>query len=52
MIILQKKIFSSSIQNINNWRLRDPEILVEYWNNMHDVYKNVEESNPGRKHKV
>ena len=29
--------------------LKDPKILIEYSNNMQDVYKTIEEYNPSRK---
>ena len=32
-------------------QLEDPKVLIEYSNNMQDVYKNIEEYNPERKHK-
>ena len=33
-------------------RLSDPEAFIEYSNDMQDVYKNIEEYNPGKEHKI
>ena len=30
----------------------DPEVFMEYSNDMQDAYKNIEEYNPGKKHEV
>ena len=30
----------------------DPKAFIEYSNDMQDVYRNIEEYNPGKKHKV
>ena len=30
----------------------DPKAFIEYWNDMQDVYKNIEEYNPGEKCEV
>ena len=38
----------SSIQNINN----DPKAVIEYSNDMHDFYKNIDEHNPGKENKI
>ena len=31
---------------------KDPKAFMEYSNDMEDVYKNIENSNPGKKHKI
>ena len=31
---------------------KDPKAFMEYSNDMEDVYKNVENYNPGKKHKI
>ena len=28
------------------------ETFIEYSNDMNDIYKNIEESNPGKEHKI
>ena len=30
----------------------DPKTFIEYSNDMQDVYKNIEDYNPGREHKI
>ena len=45
--LLVKKCESAGIKNFN-----DSEILIEYSNDMNDIYKNIEESNPNRKWKI
>ena len=30
----------------------DPKAFIEYWNNMQDVYENIEEYNIGKKRKI
>ena len=30
----------------------DPKAFIEYSNNMHDVYKNIDEYNPDKKNKI
>ena len=32
--------------------LKDPKAFMEYSNDMQDVYKNIEEYNPGKKRKI
>ena len=27
---------------------KDPRVFIEYWNYMHDVYKNIDEYNPDK----
>ena len=42
--ILLKKCKNSGLENLKN-----PKALVEYSNNMHDVYKNIEKYNLSKK---
>ena len=30
----------------------DPKAFIEYSNNMHDAYKNIDEYNPYKEHKI
>ena len=30
----------------------DPKAVIEYSNNMHDVYRNIDEYNPGKENKI
>ena len=39
----------------STWRLKylnDPKAFIEYSNDMYDIYKNIEEYNPNKKHKT
>ena len=31
---------------------KDPKAFIEYSNNMHDVYKNIDDYNPGKENKI
>ena len=33
-------------------RLNDPKAFIEYFNNMHKVYKNIDNYNPGKENKI
>ena len=44
---LIKKHEKSNLDNFN-----DPKDFIEYTNDVQDVYKNIEEYNPGKKHKI
>ena len=39
-------------ENVGLDHLKDPRAFMEYSDDMQDVYKNIEDYNPGRKHKV
>ena len=30
----------------------DPKAFIEYWNDMHDVYKNINNYNPNKENKI
>ena len=32
--------------------LNDPKAFIEYWNDMDNVFKNIEEYNPNKKRKI
>ena len=44
---LIKKTESRGLKHFN-----DPKAFIEYSNNMHDVYKNIDEYNPDNEHKI
>ena len=51
-----KDLYESKYQYLINKRevvgtnhFNDPKSFIEYWNDMHDVYKNIDEYNPKRK---
>ena len=39
-------------ENVGLNRYDDPKVFMEYSNDMQDVYKNIEDYNPGKKRKV
>ena len=45
--ILINKIESTGLKHFN-----DPKVFIEYSNDMQDVYKNIDEKNPGKKRKI
>ena len=47
------KILISYLKNMKrSQKYEDSKAFIEYSNNMQDVYKNIEEYNPDKKHKV
>ena len=55
MLIRSKwsKILISYLKNMKrSQKYEDSKAFIEYSNNMQDVYKNIEEYNPDKKHKV
>ena len=55
---MQKTHMKQNIKQINKREkvgldyFNDPKAFMDYSNNMQDVYKNIEEYNPGKKRKV
>ena len=54
-----KDPYEAKYQYLNNKRkkvgldhLKDPKAFMEYSNDMRDVYKNIEDYNPGKKRKI
>ena len=39
-------------ENVGINHFNDPKAFFEYSNDMHDVYKNINESNPGKENKT
>ena len=39
-------------EKVGSKHFNDPKAFMEYSNNMHDVYKNIEDYNPGKKRKI
>ena len=46
---MQKTLMKISI-NINH--LNDPKAFIEYFNDMHDVFKNIDHYNPDKENKI
>ena len=42
----------NKLEKVGSDHLNDPKAFIEYSNNMQDIYKNIEEYNPGKKRKV
>ena len=54
-----KALYDAKYQYLTNIRTRvwlklfsDPRVFIEYWNYMHNVYKNIDEYNPDKDRKI
>ena len=39
-------------ENIGLKHFNDPKAFIEYFNDMHDVYKNIDDDNPDKENKI